>query len=423
MTAPAHSTADGKPRCPVDIDLIDADTFADGLPLAQFATMREEAPVFWHEQKGSWGDGFWVVTRHKDVQEVSRLPEVFSSYERGALLHTGPAEDEEQSLEMTRMLMLNMDPPQHSDYRNIVQRAFTPRTIRNLEGRLQEFADEIVDRALAKGEGDFVKDVAAELPLLAICELIGIPAEDRTTIFDLSNRLIGFDDPEFRTSPDDAQVAAAEMYMYADGIAAARRECPAEDIATKLLQADVDTGALTQEQFDVFFLLLSVAGNETTRNAISHGMQAFFDHPDQWELFKKERPLDSAVEEIIRWATPVMQFQRTALSDYVLDGQQINKGDRVAIYYSAANRDETAIDEPDTFDITRKDNEHVAFGGGGPHFCLGANLARAEVRIMFDTIANRMPDISPTGPPRMLRSMFINGIKEIPVRYTTGGTP
>jgi cholest-4-en-3-one 26-monooxygenase len=413
VTAPT----DGKPRCPVDIDLIDADTFAQGLPLEQFATMREEAPVFWHEQQGSWGDGFWVVTRHKDVQEVSRLPEVFSSYERGALLHTGPAEDEEQSLQMTRMLMLNMDPPQHSDYRNIVQRAFTPRTIRSLEGRLQEFADDIVDRALAKGEGDFVKDVAAELPLLAICELIGVPAEDRDKIFDLSNRLVGFDDPEFRTSPDDAQIASAEMYMYADGIAAARRECPAEDIATKLLQADVDGTALTQEQFDVFFLLLSVAGNETTRNAISHGMQAFFDHPEQWELFRSERPLDTAVEEIIRWATPVMQFQRTALSDYVLDGQQIQKGDRVAIYYSAANRDETAIDSPDTFDITRKDNEHVAFGGGGPHFCLGANLARAEVRIMFDTIANRMPDIAPTGPPRTLRSMFINGIKEIPVRY------
>ena len=418
MTAPAND----KPRCPVDIDLIDADTFADGLPLEQFKTMREQAPVFWHEQKGSWGDGFWVVTRHQDVQEVSRLPEVFSSYERGALLHTGPAEDEEQSLQMTRMLMLNMDPPEHSQYRNIVQRAFTPRTIRNLEGRLKEFAEDIVDRALAKGEGDFVKDVAAELPLLAICELIGVPAEDRTTIFDLSNRLIGFDDPEFRTSPDDAQVASAEMYMYADGIAAARRECPADDIATKLLQAEVEGGALTQEQFDVFFLLLAVAGNETTRNAISHGMQAFFDHPDQWELFKQERPLDTATEEIIRWGTPVIQFQRTALSDYVLDGQRIAKGDRVAIYYSAANRDETAIDSPDTFDITRKDNEHLAFGGGGPHFCLGANLARAEVRIMFDVIADRMPDIAPLGPPRTLRSMFINGIKEIPVRYSPGRT-
>ncbi len=414
MTAPV----DGKPRCPVDIDLIDPETFADGLPLEQFAAMRADAPVFWHEQKGSWGDGFWVVTRHADVQEVSRIPEVFSSWERGALLHTGPAVDEELQLQMTRMLMLNMDPPEHSQYRNIVQRAFTPRTIRALEARLVEFANEIVDRALAKGEGDFVKDVAAELPLLAICELIGVPAEDRGTIFDLSNRLIGFDDPEFRTSPDDAQVASAEMYMYADGIAAARRECPADDIATKLLQAEVDGGALTQEQFDVFFLLLMVAGNETTRNAISHGMQAFFDNPEQWEIFKRDRPLETAVEEIIRWGTPVIQFQRTALSDYVLDGQPIAKGDRVAIYYSAANRDETALPSPDDFDVTRENNEHVAFGGGGPHFCLGANLARAEIRIMFDVIADRMPDIRPLGPPRTLRSMFINGIKEIPVSYT-----
>ncbi len=418
MTTPLDKTGKtDRPRCPVDIDLINPDTFADGLPLEQFATMRDAAPVFWHDQPGSWGDGFWVVTRHADVQEVSRTPEVFSSYERGALLHTGAAQDEEEALQMTRLLMLNMDPPEHSQYRNIVQRAFTPRTIRNLEPRLVEFANEIVDRALAKGTGDFVKDVAAELPLLAICELVGVPAEDRGIIFDLSNRLIGFDDPEFRTSPEDAQIASMEMYMYADGIAAARRECPRDDVASKLLAGEVDGGALTQEQFDVFFLLLMVAGNETTRNAISHGMQAFFDHPDQWELFKKQRPLDTAVEEIIRWATPVIQFQRTALSDYELGGQTINKGDRVAIYYSAANRDDTALDSPDSFDVTRADNEHIAFGGGGPHFCLGANLARAEVRIMFEVIAERMPDIGPLGPPRNLRSMFINGIKEIPVSY------
>jgi cholest-4-en-3-one 26-monooxygenase len=415
MTAPVD--AQGRPRCPVDIDLIDPSTFDNGVPLEFFARAREEAPVFWHEQKGGWGDGFWVVSRYAEVQEVSRTPEVFSSYERGALLSTGTTQDEDEALAATRMLMLNMDPPEHSQYRNIVQRAFTPRTIRNLEPRLKEFANQIVDKALEKGEGDFVKDVAAELPLLAICELVGVPAEDRDLIFDLSNRLIGFDDPEFRTSPDDAMVASTEMYMYADGIAAARKECPAEDVATKLLQASVDGEALSQEQFDVFFLLLMVAGNETTRNAITHGMQAFFENPEQWELFKKDRPLDSAAEEIIRWATPVMQFQRTALSDYVLGGQQIKKGDRVAIYYSSGNHDASALDNPDAFDITRQDNEHVAFGGGGPHFCLGANLARAEVRIMFDVIADRMPDIAPLGQPRMLRSMFINGIKELPVRY------
>jgi len=420
MTAPAKADA---PRCPFPIDLMDPDTFENGLPLDRFATMRSEAPVFWHDDPGSWGDGFWVVTRHADVMEVSRTAEVFSSYERGSLLlprKGATAEEEEMQLAMTRMLMLNMDPPEHSDYRNIVQRAFTPRTIRNLEGRLQEFADDIVDRAIAKGTGDFVTDVAAELPLLAICELVGVPPEDRLAIFDLSNKMIGADDPEFSTSPEDQQMASTEMYMHADKLAAARRECPMDDVATKLLEADVKGHALTQEQFDVFFMLLMVAGNETTRNAISHGMQAFFDHPDQWEHFKANRPevLDTAVEEIIRWATPVMQFQRTALSDYVLGGQQIKKGDRVAIYYAAANRDESALPEPDRFDITRKDNEHIAFGGGGPHFCLGANLARAEVRIIFNTIADKMPNIRRTSDARYLRSQFINGIKEIPVSYT-----
>ncbi len=416
MTAPVDQPSTARPRCPVDINLVDPDTFEAGVPFEAFATMRKEAPVFWHDQPDTYGEGFWVVSRHADVVEVSRLPEVFSSYERGALLSVGGA-DEEASLEMTRMLMLNMDPPEHSSLRNIVQRAFTPRQIRALEAHLQEFADDIVDRALAKGDGDFVKDVAAELPLLAICELIGIPAEDRDKIFDLSNRLIGFDDPEFTTSMDDAHIASMEMYGYANELAEQRQKEPQEDLITRLLQAEVDGGNLTVEQFDVFFLLLSVAGNETTRNAITHGMHAFFQNPDQWELFKKERPLETAVEEIIRWATPVMQFQRTALSDYVLDGQLIKKGDRVVIYYTSGNRDETALPEPDRFDITRKDNEHIAFGGGGPHFCLGANLARAEIRILFETIANRMPDITQTGEPRMLRSAFINGIKELPVRY------
>ncbi|HWH28134.1 MAG TPA: cytochrome P450 [Mycobacteriales bacterium] len=426
MTAPA-STPNGapadvtdRPRCPVDhLDLIDPDTFESGVPFGAFARMRQEAPVFWHPHENSYGGGFWVVTQLADVQEVSRLPEVFSSWERGALLSTGDARDEEVALQHTRELMLNMDPPQHSQLRNIVQRAFTPRTIRALEPRLREFSEQIVDRALAKGEGDFVRDVAAELPLLAICELIGIPAEDREKIFDLSNRLIGFDDPEFNTSAADAMEASMEMYMYANELAERRQKEPRQDIVTKLLEAEVDGDKLTVQQFDMFFLLLSVAGNETTRNAITHGMQAFFDHPDQWELFKRERPLEAAAEEIIRWATPVMQFQRTALQDYELHGQLIRKGERVAIYYTAGNRDETALPDPDRFDVTREDNDHIAFGGGGPHFCLGANLARAEIQILFDVIAERMPDIAPLGPPRGLRSMFINGIKELPVRYRT----
>jgi len=404
--------------CPVDIDMTDPDTFLDGPTLAEFATIREQAPVCWHPSPGSPGDGFWMITKHDDIQEVSRQPEVFSSHEQGSILHSGTHEIPESNLEVMRLLLLNMDPPEHSQLRNIVQRAFTPRTIRSLEPRLIEFAHEIVDRALAKGEGDFVKDVAAEMPLLALCELMGIPGEDRDKIFDLSNRLIGFDDPEFQTSPEDGQVASIEMYLYANELAAEHKTNPREDIISRLLKAEIDGGRLTDEQFDVFFLLLSVAGNETTRNAITHGMQAFFDHTEQWELFKAQRPLDSAAEEIIRWATPVMQFQRTAMLDYVLGGQAIAKGERVVLFYTAANRDDTALDRPDAFDITRTDNQHVAFGGGGPHFCLGANLARAEIRIMFDVIAERMPDITPTGSPRALRSMFINGIKELPVRYT-----
>jgi cholest-4-en-3-one 26-monooxygenase len=405
-------------RCPVDhLDLVNPDTFAAGLPLEAFATMRDEAPVFWHDQPGSWGEGFWVVTRLEDVREVSRTPEVFSSYARGALMNVGNEADEEMALAMTRQLMLNMDPPEHGAYRQIVQRAFTPRTIRNLEGRLQEFADAIVDRALAKGSGDFVQDVAAELPLLAICELVGVPAEQRKAVFDLSNRMIGFDDPELGGSPEEAQVAMAEMFGMADALANEKKGCPGEDIISRLLAADTGDGALTPDQFAIFFVLLMVAGNETTRNAITHGMQAFFEHPDQWELFKATRPLDTAAEEIIRWASPIIQFQRTALSDYSLGGQQIKANDRVVIYYSAANRDERSLLDPNTFDITRADNEHVAFGGGGPHFCLGANLARAEVRIIFDTIARRMPDIAPLADPRMLRSNFVHGIKELQVRY------
>ena len=404
-------------RCPVDsLNLVDPDTFATGLPLQEFATMRDEAPVYWHDQPETQDGGFWVVTRLEDVREVSRTPEVFSSYARGALLTTTGPEEEEIALAMTRQLMLNMDPPEHGAYRQIVQRAFTPRTIRNLEGRLQEFADEIVDRALAKGEGDFVADVAAELPLLAICELVGVPADQRQAVFELSNRMIGFDDPELGGSPEESQAAMAEMFVMADALAQEKKSCPGQDIISKLLEAETDSGALTPDQFAIFFVLLMVAGNETTRNSITHGMQAFFEHPDQWELYKRERP-DTAVEEIIRWASPIIQFQRTALTDYELGGQQIKAGDRVVIYYAAANRDQRGLLDPDSFDITRTDNEHVAFGGGGPHFCLGANLARAEVRIIFDTIARRMPDIRPLSAPRPLRSNFVHGIKELPVRY------
>ena len=414
------TTSTDRPGCPVaHLDLLDADTFADGVPHAAFREVRDAQPVFWFPQPGAHRDGFWVVTRLADVQEVSRLPEVFSSAERGAILSLGTSGDEDAGLELTRTLMLNMDAPEHGHLRNIVSRAFTPRVIRGLEERLAAITNELVDRAIERGEGDFVRDISAELPLIAICELMGIPEEDRKLIFDWTNRLVGFDDPEMTSSPEDGQLAMAEMYVYANALAEKRQAEPQSDIVTTLLQADVNGDKLSVEEFDMFFLMLCVAGNETTRNAISHGMRAFFEHPDQWELFKRERPLETAVDEILRWATPVIEFQRTAKQDHVLGGQQIRAGERVVLYYPSANRDHAVIEDPERFDITRTDNDHVAFGGGGPHFCLGAQLARAEIRLVFDTIADRMPDIAPTAPARTLRSMFLDGIKELPVRYVT----
>jgi cholest-4-en-3-one 26-monooxygenase len=418
MNHPAASASEA--RCPVDVDLADPDTFTSGIPYQAFATIRADAPVCWHAQQGAPGGGFWAVTKQADVREVSRAPDVFSSAERGSILSGAEQPETEDELAMMRMLLLNMDPPAHSRVRRSVARAFTPRTIQSLEPRLRELAEGIVERAVAKGEGDFVADVAAELPLLAICELMGIPTGDRAKIFELSNRLIGFDDPEFQTSAEDGQMAAAEMYLYANGLAEQRQReglgDPKDDIVTRLLTAEGGGEALSTAEFDSFFLLLAVAGNETTRNAITHGMTAFFCHPEQWERFKAGRPATTA-DEIIRWASPVMQFQRTATSDYTLGGQQIRAGERVGLFYTPANRDPEMFGEPDRFDITRSPNEHVAFGGGGPHFCLGANLARAEVRIIFETIAEKMPDIAPAGRMRRLRSMFVHGIKTLPVRY------
>jgi cholest-4-en-3-one 26-monooxygenase len=408
-------SASSRPRCPAGVDLVDPESFAHGMPWGDLARLREQTPVAWHPQDGAPGGGFWAVTRAADVREVSRQPELFSSWRHGCLLHT-PGQDDEGSLGVLRLLLLNMDPPQHTALRRVVQRAFTPRTIRALEPRLRAFAEGVAERALAAGEGDFVADVAAELPLRTICELLGVPAEDRERIYDLSNRLIGFDDPRYRSSAGDGAAASTEMYLYANELAEQRRREPRDDVVSELLRAEVDGEALSVAEFDAFFLLLAVAGNETTRNALTHGMLAFFTHPDQWEVFRRERPA-TAADEIIRWASPVTVFQRTATRDVVLGGQPIAAGDRVAVFYPAANRDPGELAEPDRFDVRRDPNDHLAFGGGGPHFCLGANLARAEVRIMFETIADRMPGIRPAGEPSRLRSALVHGITSFPVRY------
>jgi cholest-4-en-3-one 26-monooxygenase len=407
-------------RIPEGFDFTDPDMYVERRPLEEFALLRRTAPVWWNPQRrGSVGfddEGYWVVTRHAEVKEVSVDAELYSTWENGAIIRYRP-ETTRQDIELQRFILLNMDPPQHTEMRRIVARGFTPRAINGLQDALAERAERIARTALSEGSGDFVNDVACELPLQAIAELLGIPREDRRKIFDWSNEMVGYDDPEYQI---DSKAASVELIGYAMGMAEQRKRCPMDDIVTKLLQADVDGRGLTSDEFAFFVLLLAVAGNETTRNAISHGMNAMFDHPDQWELYKAERP-KTAADEIVRWSTPVTVFQRTAKRDTVLGGQEIKAGQRVGLFYASANFDEEVFDQPHRFDVTRSPNPHLGFGGHGAHYCLGANLARLEIDLIFNAIADHMPDIQRFAPPRRLRSGWLNGIKELPVRYTGRG--
>jgi cholest-4-en-3-one 26-monooxygenase len=315
--------------------------------------------------------------------------------------------------------MLNMDPPEHTRVRQIVQRGFTPRAIRSLEDALRSRAGSIVANALAQagpdGGFDFVTQVACELPLQAIAELIGVPQEDRVKIFDWSNKMVAYDDPEYAITEEIGAESATELISYAMNMAADRKQCPAKDIVSTLVAAE-DEGNLASDEFGFFVLLLAVAGNETTRNAITHGMHALLTHPDQWDLYKRERPKTTA-EEIVRWATPVVAFQRTATQDTELGGQRIRKGDRVGIFYSSANNDPEVFESPEVFDITRDPNPHLGFGGGGPHFCLGKSLATLEIDLIFNAIADAMPNLRLVGDPRRLRSAWLNGVKELQVGH------
>ncbi len=404
-----------------DIDLLDRDRFTEGIPHEWFTWLRANAPVFHHDEPD--GDGFWVVSRYDDIVTANRDAASFSSAQhRGGVVSLDTPVAPIEGQEMAGNMMLFMDPPAHTRYRKLVNRGFTPRMIAALGAHVRELTVAIVEQAVAKGECDFVVDVAAELPLEVIAELLGVPREDRFKLFEWSNSMIGSEDPEYRVSDEHVMEAQVEMYMYAQALAEKRRAEPRQDIVTTLLNAEVDGDTLSELDFNLFFLLLSVAGNETTRNAIAHGMNAFLDNPDQWDLLVSDPAgrIDGAVEEILRWATPVLFFRRNCTRDTELGGQTIRAGEKISLWYISANRDESVFDEPFRFDITRDPNPHIAFGGGGPHFCLGAQLARLEIRLLFEELARRVPRLEALGEPDRLRSNFIGGIKHLPVRLSPG---
>jgi len=396
----------------IDVDLCNPESFVAAVPHAAFQRLRREAPVFWHPEKN--GPGFWAVTKYQDVVAVSKDPRTFSSAKKGVFVFDPVPDD----LERMQLMMLNMDPPRHTKLRALVNRGFTPRMVAQLETRLRAITNDIIDKVAAQGACDFVAQIAAELPLQAIAELLGIPLDDRYMVFNWSNRLIGFDDPEYQGSWEDGKMAAMEMYGYANQLAEQRRAQPGDDLVSVLMNAEVEGERLSELEFDLFFLLLAVAGNETTRNLISGGMLALIEHPDQRaRLLATPSLMPTAVEEMLRWVSPVIEFRRTATRDTTLHGQPIRDGDKVIIYYISANRDEDVFPQPDRFDVGRTPNEHVAFGIG-EHFCLGSNLARLEIRVMFEELLRRLPDIELAGPVDRLRSSLINGIKRMPVRFT-----
>jgi cholest-4-en-3-one 26-monooxygenase len=398
----------------LNIDVYNLDQYAEsGVPHEQLKRLRQEAPVFRHDDP-QLPEGYWALTRHADVVYVSRNPELFSSYEKTAMLD----EYAQEQIDQQRMFMLNQDPPDHTRMRGLVNRGFTPRMIAGLEARIQETCDDIVGQALAKGEGDFVTLCAAELPLIVIAELMGVPIEDRHKVFDWSNRMVGGNDPEYGVTEEQRFNAAQEMWAYANELAKQKRAQVQDDIVSKLISADEAGNVLSELEFDLFFMLLAVAGNETTRNAISGGMYAFTQHPEQWDRLKADPSLiPSAADEIVRFVSPVNLFRRTPTQDVEIGGVPIKKGEKVVIYYSSANRDESVFPNPDVFDIGREPNPHVGFGGGGPHFCLGRHLAKLEIECLFRSFIQQTERVELVAEPRRLRSNFINGIKEMTVRF------
>lgn len=417
MTSTTTDTAAGIPE---GFDPTEPDVLLHARPADEFKALRETSPVHWVAQGpeaaagfiGEGAEGYWAVTRHADIAAISKNSKDFSTSVNGAIIRFAPEMTRDQ-VELQSVMMINQDDPGHGNLRRIISRGFTPRAVASLKGALESAAQQIAQDAKAKGAGCFVEDIASELPLQAIADLLGVPQEDRRKLFHWSNQMLSYDDPEIEGDPEAASI---EILNYFIPIGEDRKANPRDDIVSKLVNAGEDGEGLTSDEFGFFVILLTVAGNETSRNSITHGMKAFLDHPDQWELYKKERP-ETAVDEIIRWATPVNVFQRTALNDVKVGDVLVKKDQRVGIFYGSGNFDEDVFENPYSFDITREVNPHLAFGGHGAHYCIGANLARLTVNLMFNAIADTIPDISLVSDPRRLRHSWVNGIKEMQVKY------
>jgi len=397
----------------VDIDLINPDRWTSRIPHEQFEWLRREAPVFWHETGDPAVPDFWALTRHADVQAANRDAGQFSSQRGGVFLNDQSAEERE----LFRTI-IETDEPEHTRLRRLVNRGFTPRSISHFESSYRQAVRDVLARVAECGTFDWVAEVATALPAFAISELLGVPLEDRAQVTAWTNTISGATDPELAESPDAPLVAATALYTYGTQLAEQRRADPRDDIVTQLV-TEVDDDALGAHEFEVFVLAFAVAGNETTRTAMSQGMLALLDHPEQMQLLRANPELAScAADEIIRWSSPIVYFRRTATRDVELHGVTIRENDPVALYYLSANYDETVFADPHRFDITRSPNPHVSFGGGGPHYCLGAHLARLEITVLLDELLASTRSIEGGGEPARLRSSWINGLKRLPVTVT-----
>ncbi len=393
------------------------DAFRDGA----FATLRREAPIkFFHEIEFDGfqaGPGYWALMKFDDVHFASRHPEIFSSYPNITIGDQAPEVAEYFGS------MIALDDPRHARLRNIVSRAFTPKVVARIEESIRNRARRLVSDLITNhpdGKAELVTELSGPLPLQIICDMMGIPESDHHQIFHWTNIILGFGDPDLTTDFEEFMKVAIDIGAYATALAEDRRATPRDDLTTALVAAEVDGEQLSSAEIASFFILLAVAGNETTRNAISHGVLALTQYPEQreiwWNDFATHAP--TAVEEIVRWASPVVYMRRTATRDVEVSGVQIAQGDKVTMWYASANRDEDKFDNPWRFDIARTNNHHVGFGGGGVHFCLGANLARREISVIFEELRNRIPDIAVTEEPAMLLSAFIHGIKRLPVGWS-----